>query len=97
MRSDRGTHFVNEIIEELFCVLILTGVFTPPYRPQANSMEEWEIWSVALPIPTHIVKSSYKLWLDCRPNDLAYLVPPSSKRDLFDLFRPVNETVAVST
>jgi hypothetical protein len=40
IRSDRGTHFVNEVIQELQRVFIITGILTPPYRPQANGIAE---------------------------------------------------------
>ena len=40
IRSDRGTHFVNEVIEELVRMLDMVHIVTPPYRPQANSMIE---------------------------------------------------------
>jgi hypothetical protein len=40
IRSDRGSHFVNEVIEELVRMLDMVHIFTPPYRPQANAMVE---------------------------------------------------------
>jgi hypothetical protein len=40
IRSDRGTHFVNEIIQELLRIFHITGIVTPPYRPQANGIVE---------------------------------------------------------
>ena len=40
IRSDRGTHFVNETIQELQRVFMITGITTPPYRPQANGVAE---------------------------------------------------------
>jgi hypothetical protein len=40
IRSDRGTHFVNEVIEELVRTLDMVHIVTPPYRPAANSMIE---------------------------------------------------------
>jgi hypothetical protein len=40
VRSDRGTHFVNEVIEELVRTLDMVHIVTPPYRPQANAMIE---------------------------------------------------------
>ncbi len=40
IRSDRGTHFVNDIIQKLQRVFIITGIVTPPYRPQANGIAE---------------------------------------------------------
>ena len=40
LRSDRGSHFVNEIIEELVKMLDMVHIITPPYRPQANGMIE---------------------------------------------------------
>jgi hypothetical protein len=116
IRSDRGTHFVNEIIEELCRVFKITRVLTPPYRPQANSAEERnggeairhlralteepdarELWSVVLALANRIVDHTYKWWLGCRPIDLVYVVPQSGDRGMFDPFRPVNETVPVST
>ena len=97
-------------------VFKITGILTPPYRPQANSAEDRngdkemrhlralteepeakEIWSAVMPLATRIVNHTYKWWLGCRPNDLVYLVPQSGDRGLFDPFRPVNETVPVST
>jgi hypothetical protein len=40
IRSDRGTHFVNGIIEEILRIFMITGITTPPYRPQANGIAE---------------------------------------------------------
>jgi len=40
IRSDRGTHFINDIIQELLRIFMITGVTTPPYRPQANGIAE---------------------------------------------------------
>jgi len=40
IRSDRGTPFVNEVIKELMRMLNIVHVVTPPYRPQANAMQE---------------------------------------------------------
>ena len=40
IRSDRGTHFVNEVITELLRLFKVISVLTPPYRPQANGIEE---------------------------------------------------------
>jgi hypothetical protein len=40
IRSDRGSHFVNEVIEELVKMLDMVHIITPPYRPQANGMIE---------------------------------------------------------
>jgi hypothetical protein len=40
IRSDRGTPFINEVIEELTRMLNIVHVVTPPYRPQANAMQE---------------------------------------------------------
>ena len=39
-RSDQGTPFVNEVIKELMRMLNIVHVVTPPYRPQANAMQE---------------------------------------------------------
>jgi hypothetical protein len=104
--SDRGTHFINEVIEELCRVFKITTVLTPPYRPQANSAEERnggeavrhlraltkepdarELWSVVLALANRIVDHTY----------LVYVVPQSGDRGMFDPFRPLNETVPVST
>ncbi len=38
IRSYRGTHFVNEIIQKLQQTFIITGILTPPHRPQANGI-----------------------------------------------------------
>ena len=40
IRSDRGTPFVNEIIAEFTRILDVQQVLTPPYRPQADGIEE---------------------------------------------------------
>ena len=40
LRSDRGTHFVNEIITEFLRLFEVQRVLTLPERPQANSMIE---------------------------------------------------------
>ena len=40
IRSDRGTHFVNETIQELQRIFMITGITTPPYRQQANGIAE---------------------------------------------------------
>jgi transposase InsO family protein len=40
IRSDRGTHFVNGTIEEVLRIFMITGITTPPYRPQANGIAE---------------------------------------------------------
>ena len=40
IRSDRGSHFVNDVIQELQRVFVITGITTPPYRPQANGIAE---------------------------------------------------------
>jgi hypothetical protein len=40
IRSDRGSHFVNELVQELTRVFGIVSVFSPPYYPQANGMIE---------------------------------------------------------
>jgi hypothetical protein len=40
VRSDRGTHFVNEIIEEFLRLFEIQQVLTLPERPQANAIVE---------------------------------------------------------
>jgi hypothetical protein len=40
IRSDRGTHFINDLIREIKRVFGIVSVFSPPYYPQANGMIE---------------------------------------------------------
>ena len=40
IRSDRGTHFVNEVIEEFLRLFEIQQVLTLAYRPQANAIAE---------------------------------------------------------
>ncbi len=40
VRSDRGSHCVNGVIEELMRIFGITQVLSPPYRPKANGMVE---------------------------------------------------------
>jgi hypothetical protein len=40
VRSDRGTHFVNEIVEEFLRLFEIQQVLTLPERPQANAIVE---------------------------------------------------------
>ena len=40
MRSDRGSHFVNEVITEFLALLEIQAVLTLAQRPQANTIAE---------------------------------------------------------
>jgi hypothetical protein len=40
LRSDRGSHFVNEVIDEFLRLFQIQGIVTLAYRPQANGLAE---------------------------------------------------------
>ncbi|MCO5612833.1 hypothetical protein L7F22_067104 [Adiantum nelumboides] len=82
--SDRGTHFINEVIEFLLDEFMVIHRKSPPYHPQVNSQAE-STNKILVTILTKIVSGSRADW-DQKLHSALWAYRVRTRRPLIRLF-----------